>query len=154
LEDITLRTCTRDDLGAVWRVEQSAFGADGYSELVLRQFFDVFRPWFRLAVAEDGAVVAYTVGGPEAGGADAWILSLGVHSEYRKRGIGRQLSQDLLGSFEAAGIQNVRLTVEPTNHAAIRLYETLGFETVGLEHDYFGKDHPRTVMLARLSRIG
>jgi [ribosomal protein S18]-alanine N-acetyltransferase len=154
MQDVILRACTRDDLETVYRVEQTAFGAEGYSPLVLRQLLDVFGPWFRVAVAADGAVVAYTVGGSQAGGPDAWILSLGVHADHQKRGIGKKLSLDLLERFGAAGIRNVRLTVEPTNHAAIRLYERLDFSTVGFEPEYFGKHGSRNVMLARLSRVG
>lgn len=153
MRDVVLRRCAREDLDAVYRVEQAAFGGEGYSPLVLRQLLDILDPWFRVAATADGEVVAYTVGGPRADDCGGWILSLGVHAQYQKRGIGRMLSRELLERFRAAGIHDVRLTVEPTNRAAIGLYESLGFSTIEFERSYFGEGGARNVMLARLDQL-
>ncbi len=62
-----------------------------------------------------------------------WELAIFVLQDYQGAGIGTELLAHLLGEASARGIDHVWLTVERWNGAAIRLYEQIGFETVGSE---------------------
>lgn len=59
-------------------------------------------------------------------------IGMGVHDDFRRRGIGRAL---LLALLDAAdnwlGLRRVELDVNVDNEAAIALYESLGFEIEG-----------------------
>ncbi|WP_238599257.1 GNAT family N-acetyltransferase [Corynebacterium heidelbergense] len=62
-------------------------------------------------------------------------VSLWVHSEARKRGIGRQLLRAVVQAGRQRGFQQLSLSVEEGNHAR-ELYESEGFVAVaGREED-------------------
>jgi hypothetical protein len=50
-------------------------------------------------------------------------------NQSRRAGVGRQLLEALTAWASSKGAQEVRLTVTEGNTSAIRLYETVGFET-------------------------
>jgi len=60
--------------------------------------------------------------------AEMRIMDIALLPEFRGRGIGRTLMEELLAEAKAAGLP-VGLHVEATN-AAKRLYERLGFRVV------------------------
>jgi ribosomal protein S18 acetylase RimI-like enzyme len=72
-------------------------------------------------------IVALAVRGDEA-----WIGGLGVVPEERRRGIGRVLMEAVLEGAAGAGVREVSLEVLEPNHAAIALYDRLGFRTTRL----------------------
>ena len=57
-------------------------------------------------------------------------LAIGVSSEYRGRGVGRNLLSHLLSAAGQAGIAQISLSVESGN-PALNLYESIGFKAVG-----------------------
>lgn len=65
-------------------------------------------------------------------------LTIFVASSYQLAGIGSQLIRCLLGAGQQAGVEAVWLSVERSNHVAMNLYRSVGFETTsgsGLEHE-------------------
>ena len=100
------------------------------------------RDWLETVTGPDClsvvAVVDRTVGHavlvPD--GDESYELAIFVLQEYQSAGIGTELLRTLLGLAQAEGVERVWLTVERWNDAAVRVYETVGFETVeeaGLE---------------------
>ena len=64
---------------------------------------------------------------------DSWELAIFVHQDYQSAGIGSRLIRLLLGTAAERGVERVWLTVERWNHAAIALYESVGFEPAGTD---------------------
>ncbi|UPW02028.1 GNAT family N-acetyltransferase [Halorussus gelatinilyticus] len=64
---------------------------------------------------------------------DASELAIFVHQDYQRAGIGSKLIRALLGYGQQEDVEKVWLTVERWNHAAVNLYESVGFETNGTE---------------------
>ena len=64
---------------------------------------------------------------------DAYELAIFVHQTYQRAGIGTRLIRGLLGYGQSEGVENVWLTVERWNRAAVSLYEKIGFETSNAE---------------------
>ena len=62
------------------------------------------------------------------------VHTIGVDPGYQGRGIGRRLLDDLLAFAEQGA---VFLEVRTDNAAAIALYESVGFVTVGLRKRYY-----------------
>jgi ribosomal protein S18 acetylase RimI-like enzyme len=58
-------------------------------------------------------------------------VSLAVAAAYRGQGIGSRLLEALIESARSAGVARLSLSVESDNHA-LRLYERLGFEQIGI----------------------
>lgn len=61
-------------------------------------------------------------------GSEAWIGGMGVAPDRRRTGLGARLLTAALGSVARDGADAVWLEVLEANHAAIGLYEGLGFE--------------------------
>ncbi len=73
----------------------------------------------------------------------AWIATLGVLPAYRRQGIGRAL----LAACEARLPRGpVRLSVRASNQAARRLYESMGYRTIGLWRAYYADREDAIVM--------
>jgi ribosomal protein S18 acetylase RimI-like enzyme len=60
-------------------------------------------------------------------------LGMGVRSEWRRQGIGRRMLDACLSLARNAGIEKVELEVFSDNVAAVRLYDSLGFNEEGLK---------------------
>ncbi|MBC7226083.1 MAG: GNAT family N-acetyltransferase [Thermoflexales bacterium] len=80
---------------------------------------------------EDGRVVG-NISFRRAATAGGWMIgNVAVHPQWRGRAIGRALVEAALEDIAARGGVWVGLEVREDNPAARRLYEGLGFETVG-----------------------
>ncbi len=54
-------------------------------------------------------------------------LGMGVHPDYRRQGLGRRLLAACIEQAWARGLTRIELEARADNHAAIALYERLGF---------------------------
>lgn len=71
------------------------------------------------------------------GAGEAHILNVCIRAEFQCRGFGRKMLLFLLERSRAAGMQEAFLEVRPSNSAAIRLYQSVGFEPVGVRRGYY-----------------
>lgn len=60
-------------------------------------------------------------------------LGMGVHKDFRRRGIGTELIERTLADAKAKGLERVELEVFASNAPAIRLYEKIGFAVEGVK---------------------
>lgn len=56
-----------------------------------------------------------------------WVGGLGVHPDYRRQGVGRELMHALIEQSRALGLSAIQLEVLEKNDAAHRLYWNIGF---------------------------
>lgn len=147
--NIELRQVSAEHQDFLYRVyastrqaEIAAFGWDpAQQEAFLRMQFNAQQRSYEM-VYEGADHKLVFVDGQPAGrilvhrGAKACVLvDIALLAEYRNRGIGRQLLQQLLDDAGRDGIA-VRLQVLKTN-PAYRLYERLGFVKTGEDGIYF-----------------
>jgi len=65
----------------------------------------------------------------------AMIYGVYVSTDYRGQGVGRRLLQALMDELQAnPQIEKVNLTVNPTQTSAQALYESFGFQPIGIAH--------------------
>ncbi len=60
-------------------------------------------------------------------------LGMGVHRDYRRRGIGTRLIAETIGKAKEKGLERIELEVFASNTAAIKLYEKIGFAVEGVK---------------------
>ncbi len=60
-------------------------------------------------------------------GSKACLEDVVVHSDFRGRGLGRELITDAISRLRESGIRQVLLTSKPTRQAANALYQAMGF---------------------------
>lgn len=122
---VEIRLLTGGDLEAAMRLKE------------LSQWNQTERDWRRLlgfgpqgcfAACLDGSVVG-TVTTATYGTALAWIGMMLVDPVYRRRGIGKRLMQEALGTLHGIGVASIKLDATAAGRP---LYESLGFVSEGL----------------------
>jgi len=134
----TLRRAGRGDRPAVLALDNLAFPP--FWHLDDRSLDEAIRATphtrFRLAVAADAtgrrAVAGYAVCG-RAGGR-GFVQRLAVHPGFQRRHIAHDLMVDGLRWLRRRGVDRAVVNTQTDNHAAVALYERLGFrrESTGL----------------------
>ncbi|MEW1641851.1 GNAT family N-acetyltransferase [Streptomyces sp. NPDC091219] len=147
---LTLRGITEADLPELLRVDREAFPEEPYPTFVLRQLCDIHGD--RILVLDDGeGLLGYILFVNTSDGYVSWIMSLAVTPHQQGHGLGRRLIVEALRRLRTESVHQVRLTVEPTNAAAIMLYRSLGFSSEqGVLKDYFGPGEHRLLMTLAL----
>ncbi len=90
-------------------------------------------PW--LVLERDGRVAGYAYAAPyHPRPAYAWSVEVSVYvgEQARGTGAGRLLLEELLARLTAAGYVNATARIALPNDASVRLFESFGFEPVGL----------------------
>lgn len=75
------------------------------------------------------------------------IPNVAVKEDYRRRGVGKALLQALFLQGEKRGIRAYTLEVRAGNNGALRLYERLGFEAVGIRPGFYLKPKEDAVIM-------
>ena len=78
---------------------------------------------------------------------EGYMGDLAVAAEYRRRGIGRALVQALCREAQARQLAFLTLEVRESNLPAIHLYESCGFETVGVRKNYYERPRENAVLM-------
>jgi RimJ/RimL family protein N-acetyltransferase len=88
---------------------------------------------------EDGLIVGRLSLSRDPHPASRHVADLGlmVAADHRRRGIGRRLLEEAVAWAREAGVTKLELHVFPWNEAAIRLYESAGFEREGYRKAHF-----------------
>ena len=132
LPEVHIRPMMEIDLPEVAAIEQASY-AFPWSENIFRDCLRVGYTCRALDLA--GRVIGYGV--MSLGAGEAHILNVCVREEFRTVGFGRRLLEHLLERAAAAGVIEAFLEVRPSNLAAIRLYQRLGFEQIGIRRGYY-----------------
>lgn len=82
------------------------------------------RARFRVVTGQ-GAVVAYALTG--RAGRQGFLQRLAVHPRHRRQGLARALVVDALRWLRRRRVRRVVVNTPSTNHAAVSLYQSLGF---------------------------
>jgi ribosomal-protein-alanine N-acetyltransferase len=130
--EVTIRTMLEPDVTSVVAIERAAYQFP-WSEGIFRDCLRVGDVCRVACVGEE--VIAYGV--MSVGAGEAHILNLCVNAHFRCRGVGRQLLRYLVDRARSAGMGEAFLEVRPSNTAAIRLYQSMGFEQVGIRRGYY-----------------
>ena len=91
-----------------------------------------------VAVAPDGRIAAFTVFWPDTELSLAQFEPVGTDPDFQRLGLGRAVLLDAFRRLEQSGIAHARVMTNGDNHAAIALYESVGFERVDTLVNWYG----------------
>jgi ribosomal-protein-alanine N-acetyltransferase len=130
--EVHIRPMMEIDLPEVAAIERRSY-AFPWSENIFR---DCLRVGYTCRALDlSGQIVGYGV--MSLGAGEAHVLNVCVRDEFRNLGFGRRLLEHLLERAAASGVHEAFLEVRPSNTAAIRLYQRLGFEQIGIRRGYY-----------------
>lgn len=132
LRDVRFRPMTIPDVASVAAVERASYQFP-WSEGVFR---DCVRVGYLCRVVEfRNEIAGYGI--MSFGAGEAHILNICIQQSLRGSGVGRRLMEYLLDRARDEYMQDVFLEVRPSNAVAIRLYESMRFERIGLRKGYY-----------------
>ncbi|MFD0679491.1 MULTISPECIES: ribosomal protein S18-alanine N-acetyltransferase [unclassified Paenibacillus] len=131
---LEFRAMRLDDIPAICEIEREAFTTPWtagafHNELTNNQFA-------RYMVMEyEGQVIGY--GGMWLVIDEAHVTNVAVREGYRGKKLGEMLMRELQKTASFLGAERMTLEVRPSNIIAQRLYEKLGFHSVGVRRGYY-----------------
>ena len=131
---MTLRDATPADAAALAAVETACFPNDAWShDALLSHLTAPLSP--ACLMEEGGEVIGYASG--RATPPEAEVYRVAVRPDARRRGIGLALMGALELRFAGQGCGRFYLEVRASNAPARHLYESLGYEEVGVRRHYY-----------------
>lgn len=132
------RPMTEADLERVVRIERAAYPYPWS----MGNFRDCLQAGYSCWVAElDGELMAYSVLMVVA--SEGHVLNCCVSPPWQGLGYGRMLMLQVIDTARSHGVDSIYLEVRPSNLAALRLYQKLGFEGIALRRAYYPADQGR-----------
>ena len=151
-KDLNLRILpmTLDHLSAVLEIENLSFPTPFTENLFQMELkLNVAHLYIALTGLETSARIAGYVDfwrvGPEA-----HLITLGVHPDFRCRGVASRLVQFMIDECRKNQVQVISLDVRPTNEHGRALYAKYGFRQAGLRKKYY-QDNGEDALVLNLS---
>ena len=133
-DDVLVRALTPADLPALERMEIDLFEAAAWSPESLASEISGPGRWY-VGTVVGGELVGYA--GLWFDGYDAQVMTIGTDERFQGRGLGRRMLANLLDRARTVGAAVVLLEVRVDNDPAIHLYESAGFERLGMRRAYY-----------------
>jgi ribosomal protein S18 acetylase RimI-like enzyme len=141
---IEIRPLQREDFEAVVEIDERVFkhARPEYYEMKFAPALDKKdRLVTSLVAEEDGKVVGFVMselfvgeyGIPET---TATLNTIGIHPDYHRKGIGKQLMEEFIGHLRKAGVEKLNTLVDWDDWQLIRFFSANGFvpaKTINLE---------------------
>jgi len=115
-------------------IEKDLFGVEQWSAGMFWNELAAGHPY--VAAVQDGEVIGYA-GLVLAPPDEAWVNNMAVRRDHQRHGIGRALLEELLAIARRSGARHTLLEVAADNLPAQALYDSYGFEVIGLRKNYY-----------------
>jgi ribosomal-protein-alanine N-acetyltransferase len=143
----TIEPATWRDVNALRHIEKICFPKDAWP------LWDVIGVLslpsvVRLKAVVNDEMVGFIAGDVRRRERMAWIATVGVLPEYRRRGIGSAL---ITSCESQVDVPLIRLSVRASNKEAIRLYQSFRYQQIGMWPAYYEDREDAVVMEKELS---
>ncbi len=128
---------TADHVPMVARLEQLCFSDPWSENSIASELQNPLSIW--LVAVDDGILVGYV--GSQSVQGEADMMNIAVHPDRRRQGVARMLVMELVNLLVQQDNTCLTLEVRDSNTPAILLYESMGFQQIGLRRNYYR--HPR-----------
>ncbi|MFO1446122.1 GNAT family N-acetyltransferase [Bacillus sp. Bva_UNVM-123] len=135
------------------------WGGRNMSDMLPKLFFDHFTNTSFIAEKE-GELIGFLIGFlSQSKPNEAYIHFVGVHPDYRKHNIGKQLYDQFFEVVSQNGRNIVRCVTSPVNKASIVFHTKMGFEIeegnknkngIQVKTDYDGENQDRVLFVKHL----
>lgn len=124
MKEIKFKIAAKDDINIVYNIENELFNNNWTKERLLKQMESNIS-FFRLMYICDDLVGYYWLWNIFD---ESQIVSFGIKKEYRNKGYGKKLFEDLIYILKKENIKSLYLEVRSKNKAAINIYQNYGLK--------------------------
>jgi ribosomal protein S18 acetylase RimI-like enzyme len=159
VDGIHIRHIEPADYPPIISVVNEWWGGRNMVHMLPKLFFVHFRQTSFVA-EHDGNVVGFLVGFvSQTFSAEAYIHFVGVHPEFRKRGLGCALYERFFEAAKTVGCGVVRCVTSPVNKGSVSFHLRMGFaiepskrsvDGIPVAENYDGKGEDRVLFYKRL----
>ena len=141
--NIIIRPMTKDDVDAVYKVEEDCF-SDPWSKESIRK--ELKNNLARYLVAQlDDKIIGYI--GVWFVVDEGHITNVAVHSDYRGKKIGDKLVKEMVELCKENNIVAMTLEVRVSNTIAQNLYRKYGFKMGGIRKEYYSDNKEDAIIM-------
>lgn len=127
-----IRPMCQSDIAAVTAIESATYDFPWSAEI----FRDcLLAGYTNLVLDSDGETIGYGIMSIAAG--EAHLLNICVSEQLRRQGIGGRLLEQMMRLAREASVERIYLEVRPSNKSAFCLYDSAGFEVLGVRENYY-----------------
>jgi len=141
--EISLRDYRAIDIEAMFRLDVACFAPEfRFDRQSMRAFAEERGAVVVVAEESSGVVVGFVIVHVERVAAGRWgyVVTLDVAEERRRRGLAGMLMREAEARVVAAGGRWMELHVFTGNEGAIRFYERIGYERIGVKRRFYGAE--------------
>lgn len=136
----SIRAARESDLNEIMTLENKCFRSDAWSRDLMHGELNAVHTHYFVLVGSEHQIVGYAGLSKQNSSKQADVQTIAVSSEFRGRGLGRKLMNQLLSQATNLGATEVFLEVRADNPPAINLYQDLGFEQIDVRKNYYFPD--------------
>jgi ribosomal protein S18 acetylase RimI-like enzyme len=135
---MNIRHLEERDYNSIIAVIDEWWGGRQMARLLPRIFFIHFR-MTSFAIEEGKEIIGFLVGFVSQTYPDqAYIYFVGIHPDYRRRGMGRELYSRFFEAIRTMGCTSVRCITSPVNARSIAFHTRMGFQLEGITGEHEG----------------
>lgn len=142
---------TQADIDVVLELEADLFGVGQWSRGMFQAELQAPARHYRVAEESGGQIVGYA---GVALGHTSQVMTIGVDSAWRRRGIGSALMKDLIEAACDWGGKEMILEVRIDAHPPQAMYEAFGFKPMGVRKNYYQAEGVDALVMHRQLRDG
>ncbi len=141
-----MRRMRLEDLEPVYQIEVDSFTMPWSRDALTEEIALI--PGARMYVATiEGKVVGY--GGFRQVADEAQVTNIAVAHDWRGRGVGHALMNQMLEDCPKMGITSISLEVRISNKGAIHLYEKKGFKAAGIRRGFYEQPREDAIVMVK-----
>jgi ribosomal protein S18 acetylase RimI-like enzyme len=154
MENICIRNAEPSDYQPIISVVNEWWGGRSMADMLPKLFFVHFRQTSLIAEHGD-SIVGFLIGFVSQTFPDeAYIHFVGVHPEYRKKGLGQSLYDRFFEKAKTLGCLKVRCVTSPVNRGSVAFHLRMGFsmepsaktlDGISVVDNYDGRGEPRVL---------
>jgi ribosomal-protein-alanine N-acetyltransferase len=140
--EIKIETATIRLLDQLYAIEEQCFSEEAFSKRQIAYLLTDYNT-IALAAKNNADIAGFIIAqiDVEENTEYGHIITLNIAPNYRRKRVATKLLQEIQTLLKQRGINECHLEVREDNHAAIKLYQTVGYQTVGKLERYYGKKH-------------
>ena len=130
---LTIEKIKPEFLPQIYEIEKSSFSRP-YAHSLIRMLAIEHPETFLVARIEQ-KIVGYAVA--SANEHSGHLFSIAVHRDFRRKGIGKRLMEEIIFELKSLGVRTLTLEVRVSNADASQFYRKIGFLAVGEAKAYY-----------------
>lgn len=143
--EFELRHMEKGDISQIMAIENVSFPTPWAEHAFLSELKNRYAVYF--VALHEGRVVGYA--GMWLFSGEAHITTVGVHPDFRRRGLGEMFVNKLINHARSQGASTMVLEVRPSNTSARRLYKKMGFRQIGCRKNYYLETHEDALVMIK-----